>query len=190
MMANGGARIPAWQRLLERPRLLHRLATFGLLGAAIVAGINAFVRGAPDGVSPEVRNLTYIFDALVWIVVVLAAAAEAFVAGLGAMRARPDGRPHYQIVFWIGLVITAILLFAYSSILGVSPQQLGTIGRIVKAAIAGMLPLLVGVTLVAGFTLLWVRFVQPRLEAHLEAQIRAFEAQQGKGKGRKGTARR
>ena len=109
------------------------------------------------------------------IVVVLAACAEAFVAGLSAMRTRPDGRPHYQIVFWLGVIITAILVFAYSSILNASPQQIGTVGRIVKAAIAGMLPLLVGVTLTAGFTLLWVRFIQPRLEAHLEAQIREFE---------------
>ncbi|CAA9568572.1 MAG: hypothetical protein AVDCRST_MAG18-1722 [uncultured Thermomicrobiales bacterium] len=184
----GGAGIPAWQRLLERPRLLHRLATFGLLGAAIVAGVNAFVRGAPAGVSQDARNLTYVFDAFVWIVVVLSAAAEAFVAGLTAGRARPDGRPHYQIVFTIGIVITAILVFAYSSILGASPQQLGLIGRIVKAAIAGMLPLLVGVTLVAGFTLLWVRFIQPRLEAHLEAQIREYERRskrQGKGSARR-----
>ncbi len=176
---NGGAGIPAWQRLLERPRLLHRLATFGLLGAAIVAGLDAFVRGAPEGASQDARYLTYIFDAFVWIVVIPAAAAEAFVAGLGALRARPDGRPHYQIVFWIGVVITAILVFAYSSILAASPQQLGLIGRLVKAAIAGMLPLLVGVTLVAGFTLLWVRFVQPRLAAHLEAQIREFEQRRG-----------
>ena len=57
---------------------------------------------------------------------------------------------------------------------------MGLIGRIVKAAIAGMLPLLVGVTLTAGLTLLWVRTVQPRLEAHLEAQIREFEESRGK----------
>lgn len=179
MATNGGVSIPAWQWLLERPRLLHRLATFGLLGAAIVAGVNAFVRGAPDGASQDARYLTYILDAFVWVVVVLAAAAEAFVAGPGAMRARPGGRPHYQIVFWIGAVITAVLVIAYSSILAASPQQLGTIGRIVKAAIAGMLPLLVGVTLVAGFTILWIRFIQPRLEAYLEAQIRAFEQSNG-----------
>ena len=184
MTARGNVGIPAWQRLLERPRLLHRLATFGLLGAAIVAGINAFVRGAPDGASQEARYLTYIFDGFVWLVVVLAAAAEAFVAGPGARRARPGGRPHYQIVFWIGVVITAILVFAYSSILAASPQGLGLIGRIVKAAIAGMLPLLVGVTLVAGFTILWIRFIQPRLEAYLEAQIRAFEESRGKEKKR------
>ena len=174
-MAGSNADVPGWQRLLERPRLLHRLATFGLLGAAIVAGINAFVRGAPDGASQDTRYLTYVFEGFVWIVVVLAAAAEAFVAGLSAMRARPDGRPHYQIVFILGVIISAVLIFAYSSILDASPQQIGMIGRIVKAAIAGMLPLLVGVTLVAGFTVLWVRFIQPRLEAHLEAQIREYE---------------
>ena len=75
---------PAWQRLLERPRLLHRLATFGLLGAAIIAGINAFVRGAPDGASQDTRYLTYVFEVFVWIVVVLAALR-------GSIRRRPLG---------------------------------------------------------------------------------------------------
>ena len=179
-MSASNAGVPGWQRLLERPRLLHRLATFGLLGAAIIAGINAFVRGAPDGASQDTRYLTYVFEVFVWIIVVLAACAEAFVAGLSAMRARPDGRPHYQIVFTLGVIITAILIFAYSSILGASAEQIGMVGRVVKAAIAGMLPLLVGVTLTAGLTLLWVRTVQPRLEAHLEAQIREFEQSKGK----------
>jgi hypothetical protein len=83
------------------------------------------VRGAPDGVSQDTRYLTYLFESFVWIVVVLAACAEAFVAGLSAMRARPDGptalsdrlhprRDHHR-----------DLIFAYSSILGASPQQIG-----------------------------------------------------------------
>ena len=63
-MSGGNAGIPGWQRLLERPRLLHRLATFGLLGAAIVAGVDAFVRGAPDGASQDARYLTYVFDGI------------------------------------------------------------------------------------------------------------------------------
>jgi hypothetical protein len=161
--------------LLERPRRLHRLATSGLLLAALVAGANAFVRGAQAGASAETRNLTYVFDIFVWIVVILAACAEGFVAGQSAARARPDGRPHYQIVFILGAVITAVLIFAYVSILDASRERLGLIGRIVKATMAGMLPLLVGVTLTAGLTLLWVKLVRPRLEAHLEAQIREYE---------------
>ncbi len=167
---------PFWQRLLERPRLLHRLATNGLLLAAVVAGVAAFVRGAPEDVTPTVRTLTYCADVVVWVIVVFAAAAEAFVAG-SAYRPRPGGRPHYQIVFWLGLVISVVLIVAYTSILQASPEQIGFIGRIVKAAIAGMLPLLVGVTLVAGLTHLWVHWLQPRLTAHLEAKIRDYERQ-------------
>ena len=167
--------IPGWQRLLERPRQLHRLATVGLLLAALVAGANAFVRGAVGGASDETRNLTYVFDIFFWIVVVLAACAEAFVAGQAAARTRPDWRPQYQIVFVLGAAITAVLIFAYISILGASRERLGLIGRLVKATMAGMLPLLVGVTLTAGLTLLWVKLVRPRLEAYLEAQIREYE---------------
>lgn len=176
-MSGAEAAIPGWQRLLERPRLLHRLATIGLLVAALVAGATAFVRGAPGGISQDARYLTYVFDAFAWLAVILAACAEGFVAGQSASRTRADGRPHYQIVFIIGVVITAILAFAYSSILDASPERLGLIGRIIKAAIAGMLPLLVGVTLTAGLTLLWLKLVQPRLIAHLEAQIQEYERQ-------------
>ncbi len=174
-MSGGEAGIPGWQRLLERPRLLHRLATVGLLLAALVAGVDAFVRGAPGGVSQDARYLTYVFDLFAWVAVFLAACAEGFVAGQSASRARPGGRPHYQIVFTLGVVITSLLALAYSSILGASPERLGLIGRLVKAALAGMLPLLVGVTLTAGLTLLWVTQVRPRLEALLEAQLREQE---------------
>src|SRR5262249_55310319 len=90
-MSGADEAIPGWQRLLERPRRLHQLATSGLLLAALVAGTNAFVRGQQAGVAADTRNLTYVFDLFVWIVVLVAACAEGFVAGQSAARARPDG---------------------------------------------------------------------------------------------------
>jgi hypothetical protein len=168
-------RLPAWQRLLSRPRLLHRLATWGLLLAALVCGVGTFVRATPGGVGSEIWLVTLMLTALAWLVVVLAACGEAFVASLSATAQRAGGRPHYQIVFGLGVVISAVLLAAFSSISVVEPVKLGLIGRIVKSAIAGMLPLLVGVTLTAGFTLVWVYQLRPRLEAHLEQQLRDYE---------------
>lgn len=169
--------IPGWQRILEQPHILHRLATTGLLVAALLAGVAAFLRGAPEGLASTLRWLTYLADIIAWVIVVLAAAGEAFIAG-ASYRPRADGRPHYQIVFWIGVVISAILIAAYVSILQASAQQIGLIGRVVKAAIAGMLPLIIGVTLVAGLTILWLQYLQPRLTAHLEAKIRDYEQRQ------------
>ncbi len=166
--------IPAWQRLLERPRLLHRLATAGLLLAALVAAAASFARSAPDA-RPDVQAVTFLFDALAWIVVAAAAAAEAFVAGLSASRDSRGRRPHYQIVLIAGLVIAALLCLTLSFFTAVPSSGLGLAGRLVKAAIAGLLPLVVGVALTAGLTLIWVRRLRPRLEAHLEAQLRDYE---------------
>lgn len=165
--------VPAWQRLLERPRRLHRLATGGLLLAAVVAGVDAYVRATPGGGAPEVLALTYLFDALAWALMAASACGEAYVAGLSAPRARADGRPHYLIVLVVGLVIAGILCLTLSFFAAASPAELGTSGRTVKAVIAGMLPLIVGVALAAGLTLLWVSRLRPRLEARLEAQLEA-----------------
>jgi hypothetical protein len=177
-VSGADAGIPAWQRLLERPRRLHRLATIGLWLAAIVIGVDTFVRAAPEGISDDVRILTYLFDAFAWIVVVLSAAAEAFLAAHAATRPRSGGRPHFQIVFILGVMI-ALTLVAASSILGTaSPQTIGMIGRLVKAGLAGLLPLVVGVALTAGLALAWSLWVRPRLEAYLEARLRELERQQ------------
>jgi hypothetical protein len=172
------AGIPAWQRLLERPRRLHRLATVGLWLAAIVIGADAFVRGAPGGVSEDVRILTYLFDLFAWIAVVLSACAEAFLAAHSVTRPRSGGRPHFQIVFIVGVLISLTLVTA-SSILGASsPETIGMIGRLVKAALAALLPLVVGVTLTAGLAIAWSIWIRPRLEAYLEARIRELERRQ------------
>lgn len=177
-MSGADAEIPAWQRLLERPRRLHRLATVGLWLAAIVIGADAFVRGAPGGVSEDVRILTYLFDAFAWIVVVMSACAEAFLAAHAAARPRSGGRPHLQIVFIIGVMI-ALTLVTASSILGAaSPETIGTIGRVIKAGLAALLPLVVGVALTAGLALAWSLWIRPRLEAYLEARLRELERRQ------------
>lgn len=176
-MSAPDAGIPAWQRLLERPRRLHRLATAGLWLAAIVIGAGAYVRGAPGGVADDVRILTYLFAAFAWIVVVLAAAAEAFLAAHAATRPRAGGRPHFQIVFVVGLMISVTLLAAASMVGAASPETIGTIGRLIKAALAALLPLVVGVTLTAGLALAWTLWVRPRLEAYLEARLRELERQ-------------
>ena len=176
-MSAPDAAIPAWQRLLERPRRLHRLATSGLWLAALVIGGDAYLRAAPGGVSDDVRILTYLFDAFAWIVTILAACAEAFLAAHSATRPRAGGRPHFQIVFILGVMI-ALTLVAASSILGAaSPEQIGQIGRFVKAGLAALLPLVVGVALTAGLAIAWSIWIMPRLEAYLEARLRELERQ-------------
>ncbi len=177
--------------LLARPRRLHRLATAGLLLAALVAGADSFARSTPGGLSPDVLALTYLFDLVAWIVVALSAAAEAFIAGLTAPRPRPGGRPHYLIVFAIGLAIAAVFLLLLLFFGTLTPEQLGLPGRLIKAATAGMLPLVTGVALTAGLTILWVAALRPRLEAHLEARIAEYERGRGaagRGPGAEGRA--
>lgn len=178
-MTGAEGRLPAWQRLLERPRLLHRLATGGLLLAALVAGVDSFLRSAPGGVRADILALTFLFDLLAWIVVVASATGEAYVAGLSAPRVRsaPGGypRPHYLIVLVIGLIIAGVLCLTLSFFTAIPAADLGPIGRVVKAVIAGMVPLVVGVALTAGLTIVWVRRLRPRLEAHLEARLRQYE---------------
>lgn len=176
-MPASDAGIPAWQRLLERPRRLHRLATAGLWLAALVIGAGAYVRAAPGGVSDDVRILTYIFEGFAWVVVVLSAAAEAFLAAHAATRPRAGGRPHFQIVFVVGLIIGLTLAGAASVLGSASPERIGLIGRLVKAGLAGLLPLVVGVTLTAGLALAWTLWIRPRLEAYLEARLRELERQ-------------
>src|SRR6266540_989362 len=75
-----------WERLLEQPRRLHRLATGGLLLAALVAGLDSYARSTPGGAQPDVYALTVLFDALAWALVAASAVAEAYVAGLSASR--------------------------------------------------------------------------------------------------------
>ena len=130
-MSGADAGIPAWQRLLERPRRLHRLATIGLWLAAIVIGVDTFVRAAPEGISDDVRILTYLFDAFAWIVVVLSAAAEAFLAAHAATRPRSGGRPHFQIVFILGVMIALTSCYFGLSVKGGAPG----VGRAVNAAV-------------------------------------------------------
>lgn len=174
-MAAPDARVPGWQRLLERPRLLHRLATGGLLLAALIAGLSSFVRSAPAGLTPELRALTFVFDALAWVIVAASATTEAFVAGLAAPRRRAGGRPHYLIVSIVGLAIAGVLCLTLSFFAAVPATTLGLAGRLVQAAIAGMLPLVAGVALTAGFAILWVNRLRPRLEERLEARLRDYE---------------
>lgn len=169
-------RIPGWLRLLERPRRLHRLASSGLLLAAVVAGADAFVRSAPGGPRPDVLALTYLFDIIVWLVVLAAAAAEAFVAGLSAPRLTREGRPHYTIVLVTGLGVAGLLLLAHSLLdANLASASVGV--RLVKAAIIGILPLVVGVALTAGGVIAWVAVLRPQVEARLEAQVREYERQ-------------
>jgi hypothetical protein len=177
-VSGADAEIPAWQRLLERPRRLHRLATVGLWLAAIVVGVDAYLRGAPGGVSDDVRILTYLFDAFAWIAVFFSACAEAFLAAHAATRPRAGGRPHFQIVFILGLMISLTLIATYVVLGNASPETIGMIGRLVKAALAALLPLVVGVTLTAGLAIAWSIWVRPRLEAYLEARLRELERQQ------------
>lgn len=174
-MAGAEGRPPAWQRLLERPRLLHRLATGGLLLAATVAGLDSFVRSSPGGAGPDVRALTFIFDLLAWAVVAASATAEAFVAGLSAPRLRAGGRAHYPIVLVVGLALSGVLCLTLSFFTATPNAQLGLAGRLVKAALAGLLPLVVGVALTAGLAILWVNRLRPRLEARLESRLREYE---------------
>lgn len=171
----GQERVPAWQRLLARPRRLHRLATGGLLLAALIAGIDSFVRSAPGGARPDVTALTYFFDAFAWGLVAAGALSEAYVAGLSAPRMWVGGRPHYLIVLVVGLAIAGVLCLSLSFFAAATAEELGLIGRLVKAAIAGMLPLIVGVALTAGFALVWIARLRPILEARLEAQVREYE---------------
>lgn len=167
--------IPAWQRLLERPRRLHRLATVGIWLAAVAIGADTYVRAAPGGVADDVRILTYLFDAFAWVVVVLAAAAEAFLAAHAATRPRAGGRPHFQIVFVIGVIIALTIAGAASALGAADPAQIGAIGRLIRAGLAALLPLVVGVTLTAGLALAWSLWIRPRLEAYLEARLRELE---------------
>ncbi|MFN8513194.1 MAG: hypothetical protein U0841_11505 [Chloroflexia bacterium] len=177
-MSGADAGIPAWQRLLARPRRLHRLATVGLWLAAIVVGTDAFLRGAPGGVSDDVRILTYLFDGFAWITVLLSACAEAYLAAHSATRPRAGGRPHFQIVFVLGVMISLTLVTAYSILGNSSPESIGMIGRLVKAGLAALLPLVVGVTLTSGLAIAWSIWIQPRLESYLEARLRELERQQ------------
>ena len=177
-MSATDAGIPAWQRLLERPRRLHRLATVGLWLGAIAIGADAYVRAAPGGVADDVRILTYLFDAFAWIAVVLSSAAEAFLAAHAATRPRSGGRPHFQIVFIVGVMISLTLLTALSILGGASPETIGAIGRLIKGGLAGLLALVVGVTLTAGLALAWSLWIRPRLEAYLEARLRELERRQ------------
>lgn len=179
-MAN--QRVPLWQRLLARPRLLHRLASATILGAAGITAVASFVRSAPGEVRQDALALTYLFDLMAWSLVVVASFAEAFVAGVSAPRLRAGGRPHYLIVFIVGFLLASLLLSA-TLYFAVETDRLTLAGRIVKAGAAGMLPLLVAVTLTAGSTLVWVTQLQPRLVARLEAQVREFEATYGPGAG-------
>lgn len=166
--------VPLWQRLLARPRVLHRLASSAVLGAAGVAALDSFARTTPAGLRQDAQILTYLFDLIAWSLVVLAAFAESFVAGLSAPRLRAGGRPHYLIVFVVGLLLSSLLLSAQLYFMA-EASRLTFAGRLVKAGAAGMLPLLVAVALTAGSTLVWVTQLRPRLEARLEADIRAFE---------------
>lgn len=173
-------RIPAWQRLLERPRRLHRLATLGLWLGALVIGADAYLRGAPGGLSDDVRILTYLFDTFAWIAVVLSAAAEAFLAAHSATRPRSGGRPHFQIVFTVGVMIIVTIATVIAILNGSSPETIGMIGRLIKAALNTLLALVVGVTLTAGLAIAWSIWIRPRLEAYLEARLRELERQQGR----------
>lgn len=176
----GSPREPAWQRLLARPRRLHRLATGALALAALVAGLDSFARSTPGGLRPDLLALTYLFDAIAWGAVLAGAIAEAFVAGLAAPRLRADGRPHYLIVFVTGFFIAALFCGGLG-IFATAPGELTLAGRLVKALLAGLLPLVTGVALAAGGTLIWVTQLRPRLEARLEAEIRAYEARKHAG---------
>lgn len=178
MVSAPDAGIPAWQRLLERPRRLHRLATVGLGIGALVIAATTYVRAAPGGVAEDVRILTYLFAAFAWLAVVLSSAAEAFLAAHSATRPRAGGRPHFQIVFIAGLLIALTLVTASAILGGAAPETIGTIGRLVKAGLAGLLALVVGVTLTAGLALAWSLWIRPRLEAYLEARLRELERQQ------------
>jgi hypothetical protein len=178
VVSGADAGIPAWQRLLERPRRLHRLATVGLWLAAIVIGGDAFLRAAPGGVSDDVRILTYLFDSFAWIAVLLSACAEAYLAAHAVTRPRAGGRPHFQIVFTLGVMISITLVTASSILRTASPETIGIIGRLVKAGLAGLLPLVVGVTLTSGLAIAWSIWIRPRLEAYLEARLRELERQQ------------
>jgi hypothetical protein len=169
------AGIPAWQRLLERPRRLHRLATSGLWLAAIVIGGDTYLRAAPGGIADDVRILTYLFDTFAWIATILAACAEAFLASHAATRPRAGGRPHFQIVFILGVMISLTLVAASAMLGAASPEQIGLIGRLVKAGLAALLPLVVGVALTAGLAIAWSIWIMPRLEAYLEARLRELE---------------
>ena len=57
-MSRAEPQLPLWQRLLARPRLLHRLATWGLILAALATGGGAFLRADPAGVPDGVRATT------------------------------------------------------------------------------------------------------------------------------------
>jgi hypothetical protein len=180
-MAEQPAPVPGWLRLLERPRRLHRLATGGLLLGALVAGLDSYARSTPGGAQPDVYALTVLFDALAWALVAASAVAEAYVAGLSAPRVRAGGRPHYLIVLVVGLIIAGVLCATLSVFNAARPYELGPAGRAIKAAVAGMLPLVVGVALTAGLTILWVERLRPRLEARLEAQVRDYERRRERG---------
>jgi hypothetical protein len=169
------ADLPGWQRLLARPRRLHRLATGTLWLAAAISGLAAYVRAAPGGAAPDVLPLTYIFAFFAWVLVLVAACAEAYVASLTAGRTRAGNRTQYLIVLIFGLVIAVVLCVSLAFLAAADPVRIGLIGRIVTAIVAGMLPLIVGVALTAGLTLLWVERLRPLLEARLEAQIREYE---------------
>lgn len=176
MVADSAA--PLWQRLLARPRLLHRVASAMVLIAALTTAVDSYIRSTPAGPRPDVVILTYLFDLIAWSIVIVAALAEAFVAGLSAPRLRAGGRPHYLIVFVVGFLLASLVLSA-QLYFAAETRELTLAGRIVKAGAAGMLPLLVAVALTAGSTLVWMTQLRPRLEARLEAEIRAFESQRG-----------
>ena len=181
-MSGNAPNAPAWQRLLERPRLLHRLATGGLLLAALLSGVDSFVRSAP-GVAPDTRAITYVFDAIAWMLVAAGATGEAYVAGLSAPRLRVGGRPHYLIVLTVGLGLSGILCLTLSFFAAAPAADLGTAGRVVKAVVAGMLPLVVGVALTAGLAIVWTERLRPYVEARLEAQLRELERRGGRREG-------
>ena len=180
-MAEPPAPVPGWLRLLERPRRLHRLATGGLMLAALISAADSFARSTPGGPRQDVQALTFLLDALAWALVAASAVAEAFVAGTSAARIRSGGRPHYLIVLVLGLGIAGVLCLTLSFYAASPPGELGTAGRIFKAVVAGMLPLVVGVALTAGLTILWVERLRPRLEARLEAEVRDYERRRQRG---------
>jgi hypothetical protein len=174
-VSGADADLPGWERLLARPRRLHRLATGALWLAALISGLAAYVRAAPGGAAPDVLPLTYIFTFFAWVLVAFAACGEAYVAGLSAGRDRAGRRKQYLIILIFGLAIALVLCVSLSLLAAADPARIGLIGRIVTAIVAGMLPLVAGVALTAGLTLLWVERVRPVLEARLEAQIRKYE---------------
>lgn len=181
------AAAPLWQRLLARPRLLHRVASAFVLIAAATTAVDSYIRSSPAGPRPDAVILTYLFDLIAWSLVVVASLAEAFVAGLSAPRLRAGGRPHYLIVFVVGFLLASLVLSA-QLYFAVETRQLTLAGRVVKAGAAGMLPLLVAVALTAGSALVWITQLRPRLEARLEAEIRAYESRQapaGQGAGKR-----